>query len=122
MSSKVVSNTSISPAGSNTRISDGSLGVDGDTQFIEYHTGLIRELFGNGLLFFAAGNECFYRIAEPHWHPDNAMRAVVLVQERDSVGGMASVINDAGILRDFGQWPAGQSLFQPRIGYGTARR
>ena len=36
---------------SDEAVGDGGLCVDKDAQFIEHHAGLVRELFGNGLLF-----------------------------------------------------------------------
>jgi len=87
------------------------LGIDWDTQLVEHHAGLIREPFGNNLLFFAAGNESFYRIAEANRHPDDTMGAIVLVKERDGVGSMAPVVDSADILRGLGNGPPGNHCF-----------
>ena len=92
-------------------IGDGGLDIDGNTQFIEYHSGLVREFFGNDLLFFLAGNEGFYGVAEANRHSDDAMGAVVLVQIWDGVGSMAPVINDTNILRDLGDGALGYDCF-----------
>ena len=66
-------------------VSDGSLGVDRDTQAVEHRPGLVRKLFGNNLFFFTAGNEGFDGIAKPHGHPNDAMGTVMLVKKRDSM-------------------------------------
>ena len=61
------------------------MGVDREAQAVEHYPGFVREPLGNNLLFLTAGDESFGRIAKANGHPDNAMRAIVLVQERDGV-------------------------------------
>lgn len=95
----------------NEAVGDGGLNIDGDAQFIEHHTGLVREFFRDDLLFFLAGNEGFYGVAEANRHSDDAMGAVVLMQIWDGVGSMAPVINDTNILRDLGDGALGYHCF-----------